>query len=505
MNIKTQRAARLAHFLSFLFFLIVCFCGWRVAKKFGVVTLDQIFFHLMAPMDGMDKGLVLWATRYLGITLAFLAAYCLLCFHTPVCSRLSRLKYISSFYRPNSSLWHMGMAAFFMVFTLIYAEVKYEAYSYFFGEESSFIEKNYVHVGNNDVSLAEISHNSLSKQKRNAVVLFLESMENTYGDSSIFSESLTPKLTQLQKENIAFTREYQAYGTNFTIAGLTSYLFGVPLLLFKNSGDLLFDRFMPEACSVLDILSAQGYALEYVLSGSAIFADTNKMFDTHSRTFIQDANYLMKYKDKEMTGLWGVPDSFMYSWAKKRYQALAESGQPFVLFVQTIDTHGYEGYLEPQNDHGRGYRDVLAAADTMAADFLEWLKRQPGFENTTVIVLGDHLMGRCPLSERYLDVHPEKRFIFNMFINAQASGAVRQDRPCVSFDMAPTLLESMGILLPRHRLGLGVSLFSGEKTLTESMGLEELNAELRHKSSFYKQLFLPQKAPRERLAAKEPK
>ncbi len=317
-------------------------------------------------------------------------------------------------------------------------------------------------------------------------------MENTYGDSGIFPESLTPNLTQLQKENISFSKQYQVYGTNFTIAGLTAYFFGVPLLLFKNSGNVLFGEYMPEACSVLDILSAHGYTMEYVLSSSARFAGTDKMFNSHSRTFIQDANYLAKYKDKEMNGLWGVPDSFMYSWAKKRYQALSKSRKPFVLFVQSIDTHGYDGYLEPKNDHGRGYRDVLNAADTMAADFLDWLKKQPGYENTTIVVLGDHLMGRCPLSDRYLERHPEKRFIFNLFINAQTYSAVQQDRPCASFDMAPTLLESMGIMLPRHRLGLGVSLFSGEKTLLETMGLKALNTELRHKSAFYKQLFLPQ-------------
>ena len=315
-------------------------------------------------------------------------------------------------------------------------------------------------------------------------------MENTYGDENIFSHSLIPHLSEMQKKHLSFSRQHQVYGTGWTIAGLTSYLFGVPLLLFKNSGDVLFDEFMPEADSVLNILEQHGYALEYVLSSSAVFAGTDKMFHTHSHAFIQDSNYLNAYKSKGMSGLWGVPDSFMYAWAKKRYLHLSRSDRPFALLVQSVDTHGYDGYLEPENDYGHGYRDVLAAADVMAADFITWLSRQPGAEHTTVIVLGDHLMGRCPLSDDYLDPHADRRFIFNMFINVQPSMTVQRDRDCTSFDMAPTVLESMGAVLPEHRLGLGVSLFSSEKTLIERMTKEGLDTELKKRSSFYKSLFL---------------
>ena len=494
MKTKASRTAKLLHFSAFIICLIVCFCGWRVAKKFGVVTLDQILFHLMAPLDGIDTELIHWSIRYLCITAAFIAGYYVLFFNNTICSKISQLRGIKAVYRPQSSLWHIGMAVILIVISVLYAELKYNAITYLSSNESLFIENNYVYVRGSDVHFENnTSESSLAPKKRNAIVLLLESMENTYGDTTIFPESLTPRLTQLQKENIAFSRQHQLYGTGWTIAGLTSYLFGVPLMLFKNAGDVLFDKFMPEASSVLDILSFSGYTLEYVLSGSIIFAGTDKMFNSHSKTFIQDANYLGKYKDKNMTGLWGVPDSFMYSWAKKRYMKLLESGQPFVLFVQSIDTHGHKGYLEPQNDHGRGYRDVLAAADTMAAEFLQWVQQQPDAESTTIIVLGDHLMGRCPLSDDFLDTHPDKRFIFNLFINAQAPETLRLDRPCASFDMAPTLLESMGIMLPRHRLGLGVSLFSKEKTLMERMGKDALDAELRHKSTFYQRLFLPEK------------
>ena len=55
--------------------------------------------------------------------------------------------------------------------------------------------------------------------------------------------------------------------------------------------------------------------------------------------------------------------------------------------------------------------------------------------------------------------------------------------------MAPTVLEAMGAVLPEHRLGLGTSLFSEEKTLMEKLGEQALNEELKKKSDFYKSLF----------------
>ncbi len=475
------KMAKYFHFFSFFLFLLICFCGWRVAKKFGIVTLDQIFFHLMAPLDGMDQELVLWGIRYAGIFLLLLLGYSIVVFNRKISEKLESVRLVKYIYRPSSGLWHICLGMFFIVTAVVFSEVKYHAVSYLFASESSFIKDNYAYCHYSDVRFV---------QKNNAVVLILESMENTYGDKQIFSRSLIPRLSEMQKENISFQKQHQVYGTGWTIAGLTSYVFGVPLLLFKNSGNVLFDKFMPKADSVLGILEHHGYALEYVLSSSAVFAGTDKMFHTHSKTFIQDSNYLIKHKNREMNGLWGVPDSFMYEWAKKRYAALLRSSQPFVLFVQSVDTHGYDGYIEPENNHGNGYRDVLKAADIMAADFIEWVKRQPGAEHTTIIVLGDHLMGRCPLSDDYLTPHSDNRFIFNMFINALPAGQINRDRPCTSFDMAPTILESMGAVLPEHRLGLGVSLFSSRKTLLEQMDQKALDAALKDKSSFYKSLFL---------------
>ena len=54
-----------------------------------------------------------------------------------------------------------------------------------------------------------------------------------------------------------------------------------------------------------------------------------------------------------------------------------------------------------------------------------------------------------------------KSLLFNMVINyAEKRDIVDNGRPCSSLNMAPTIMESIGGILPWHRLGLGVSLFN---------------------------------------------
>ena len=429
----------------------------------------------------MDEDLIWWGVRYALITAGIMGAYCLWAFSGSAARIFSRIRIFRLVHRPESPRWHMLFCTIFLSVSLVFAQVRYDAYAYFFAEESSFIKDNYAFVCPEAVYFPV---------KKNAVILILESMENTYNDTKVFSEPLLPRLREVQRRHLSFENQRQLYGTGWTIAGMTSYFFGLPLLLFKNQGNVLFDKFMPRASCTLSILEHHGYRMEYVLSGTAEFAGTDKMFSTHSNTFVQGAEYLVKHRPEGKTGrFWGIPDSFTYRWARERFTALAEKDEPFVLIVQSIDTHGPKGFVEKHNIRHGDFRDVLSAADNMACDFLDWIEQQEKFKDTAVIVLGDHLTGFNPLYDDHLLPNASRRTISNAFINVGTKDMPDRRRLCSSFDMAPTILEAMGAVLPERRLGLGTSLFSGYKTLVEEMGEDALNEELKKKSDFYKSLF----------------
>ncbi len=52
-------------------------------------------------------------------------------------------------------------------------------------------------------------------------------------------------------------------------------------------------------------------------------------------------------------------------------------------------------------------------------------------------------------------------------------------------DMFPTILSAMGFNVPDSRLGLGTDMFSGKKTLCETIGSDYIDVEVMKYSQFY--------------------
>ena len=73
-------------------------------------------------------------------------------------------------------------------------------------ETSDFYEKHYV-----DAKQVSIQ---VPKQKKNLILIFMESMEFTFADNKFFKENLIPELTKLSNENISFNKHLQGYFQN---------------------------------------------------------------------------------------------------------------------------------------------------------------------------------------------------------------------------------------------------------------------------------------------------
>ena len=59
--------------------------------------------------------------------------------------------------------------------------------------------------------------------------------------------------------------------------------------------------------------------------------------------------------------------------------------------------------------------------------------------------------------------------------------------------MFPTTLASLGVEIEGNKLGLGVNLFSKEKTLLEKLSFKYLNNELTKNSIYYNENILKEK------------
>ena len=128
----------------------------------------------------------------------------------------------------------------------------------------------------------------------------------------------------------------------------------------------------------------------------------------------------------------------------------------------------------------------MACSSSQLDAFVKWIQQQPFYENTTIVISGDHLTMDSDfcndVSEDY------ERSVYNVFINLpeglDTSFEKTHNREFATLDMFPTTLAAMGVTIEGDRLALGVNLFSDEQTLTEQYGRKGLDKELMKKSKF---------------------
>ena len=167
-----------------------------------------------------------------------------------------------------------------------------------------------------------------------------------------------------------------------------------------------------------------------------------------------------------------------------------DSEEPFNFTMITIDTHAVDGYTDKscQKEYDYKYANSLKCADVMLNDFLSWLQEQDFYDDTVVIISGDHLTMQSNVKDYLTDA--DNRTIYNAFINTGITPVKSKNRLFSSVDMFPTTLAALGVNIEGNRLGLGVNLFSDEETLIEKLGPKEFSNEISKKSKYYDKYLL---------------
>ena len=128
---------------------------------------------------------------------------------------------------------------------------------------------------------------------------------------------------------------------------------------------------------------------------------------------------------------------------------------------------------------------MIRCSSKQVSEFVEWIQNQPFYENTTIIISGDHLTMQSDTEEQAILKSYGERTVYNAFINADAQPKNTINREFFTIDMYPTTLAALGAKIDGNRLGLGTNLFSEEQTLAEKYGVEYVRKEIEKKSVFY--------------------
>lgn len=490
------------HSLSRIFFIISILLTifnftstqWAV-KYFPLNQPRTVFFVLSSPLEGsINTSIIVSALLYIFIPMLGGITGCII-----LIMKIKIFKYPYSNYILILTFTVYIISIFsFCIKTKIYEypELIWQALQK--PEASEFYQNEYIYPDSVTIQFPE--------KKRNCIFILLESMESSFADyqsGGLLEENLIPHLTQLASENINFSGTdllgggIDLDGTGWTIAAMFAKLAGLPFnptVMEPNPSGIM--SFFPNAVTLTDILTQYGYTQRFLFGSEKKFASRDVLLETHGGVEIHDINW---YKAQELLPLdydnhfWGFEDEKLYAYARTEIEALAETDTPFFLGLLTVDTHMPEGYICNQctiEHPDSPIQDAISCADRQLADFITWCQSQPFYENTVIVILGDHLFMTTESSNLFSDKYitttsdSARRWI-NIFINPAIEPLETKNRLFSSFDMFPTILESMGVTIDSHALGFGRSLFSNTPTLLEKYPISYINTELMKKSIEY--------------------
>lgn len=350
---------------------------------------------------------------------------------------------------------------------------------------SKFFVENYVNPDSIKITAPE--------QKRNLILIYLESLETSFADMEHGGNqdtNLIPEITELAQQNLSFGKNKKHIGGGLDAVGSTSTFpsmhtrsLGIPNVTIYSTTPILHHY-----KSLYKILNIHGYKQVFFQGNSGLYKQFRQFATDQKIDEIYGPNDLIQILNLDTAdlirkqGYKTVQDKETFIFAKQILDTISE---PFSLTFFTIDTHAPSGLYDPDcikiNDEKDEDERLKASARCVSRElhkFLDSLKTKPFYENTSIVVFGDHLFP----GNRLVKGATNRKWV-NFFINPAKVPVFGEKRLYSDIDMFPSILSSINFDIEGDRLGLGTDLFSDKKTLIESIGLDSLNKEMREMSN----------------------
>ena len=468
--------------LLFLAFLCFFAARWFVTV-YGRIGFDSILFTLKSSLSGVQSDLIM--SFLLRGALPAVLCTALSCAVLLLLRRLPIRGLVSILTAAALSLGLIGYAAVDVELTDYILDLMTDTALY----EDEFVDPDSVSI-------------TFPEEKRNLVYIMLESMETTYLSEDLGGGSavnLIPELYDLAMENTNFSHNdgvggfHATSGASWTIGAIVAQTAGIPLKVPEGIDDWQNGYgkdgiFLPGVTSITNILDEAGYHTSFLCGSDANFGGRKTYYKTHGTDEIYDI-YTAR-KDGIVPGdyfvWWGMEDLYLFEYARQELMEISQQDEPFAFTMLTVDTHHIGGYqcAYCSDEYAETYEQSISCSSRQVLEFVEWMKQQPFWENTTVVITGDHLSMDNGYFQRNVD-EDYNRMVYNCILNAPVTSAKTKNREYCAVDLFPTTLAALGCTIEGDRLGLGTNLFSNIPTLAEKWGFERFNGELSKASDYY--------------------
>ena len=288
-------------FLFLFFSILLYFALQYLLQNWSELTVDEILYHIKAPMGGANGHLVhlfLLTVLLPALLLTVLSFLLYLFLKRPEKGgdgiKFPKLRCVTLFIRKHALFLFFLFGLGFFSVTIVNAWDSISLGSYLSSQISSskFIEENYVDP--KTVSL------HFPEKKRNLIYIYMESTEMTFMDKAhggAFPENLLPELTQLsEEEGEDFSGPGEKRnggismpGATWTMGAMFGQSTGLPLKISieQNSMDSQ-EHFFPTVTALGDILAEEGYTQKFLLGSVGYFGGRELFMKDHGNVQVED-------------------------------------------------------------------------------------------------------------------------------------------------------------------------------------------------------------------------
>lgn len=291
----------------------------------------------------------------------------------------------------------------------------------------------------------------------NIIIIEAESFRSAESGVYGAEPSLTPEFDKLSRQGV---RAHNFYATGIqTVRGELSVLCSTYPALGNSA---LYKRQPKSDLTCLpDILGASGYENLWFSGYKADYAGKREFLESHGFDVIYGVEAHGR-SDDQLLG-WGVSDETM---ADRIIERLARARQPFMATWITLSNHHPWNWdfpvtfpphleLKPNADDYDHYKRGLFYTDHAIGYFVSRIREETWGERAWIVIVGDHGMHVFPEGSEISDLQKlEAHFRVPFLILAPDAlePAVIQ-RSASQVDIAPTLIEMMGIQVPNAFVG----------------------------------------------------
>lgn len=218
----------------------------------------------------------------------------------------------------------------------------------------------------------------------NVVILLEESLGadfiGAYGDT----RGLSPNIDRIAKDSVMFTNVY-ATGTR-TVRGMEAVSASFPpvpaeAIVKRPNNEGMFNW--------STVMKKNGYAPTFIYGGFGTFDNMNYFFGNNGYRVVDRTDL----DPPKFSNIWGVSDEDLFRNALRIFDQQSARGEKIFSIVMTTSNH--KPYTFPEGvpgvpAKGGGREAGVRYADYAIGKFFEEIKNRPYFNDTLIIITGDH-------------------------------------------------------------------------------------------------------------------